>query len=844
MLKDLQVALRALRKAPAFTAVALVTLALAIGANTAIFTLIDATVLRPLPVHDPGQLVLLTDPTDIGTSNGTSDGLRGMLAYSEYQRLRAENSAFTGLLAAESGVSRAELAWGGGGAELTDFKLVSNNYFSVLGVPAYRGRTFTAGVVPNIGSDPVAVMSYAYWNQRFARNPSVIGSNFRLHGHAYTVIGVAPPGFFGESVGEAPALWLPLTMQLQAEPGMDMLHDPAGVSRVMWLQAIGRLKPGVALPAAQAQTNAIFHHAIEQQAGAAADAQSRRDLLTQHLQLASAATGTSGVRGQFADPLWALLALVGLVLLVAVVNLASLMLARATARQREISLRLALGAGRLRIVRQLLTESVLLSIVGGLLGVVLAFWGVRLLLGLVTAGGSDNGPGISVNLSPDWRVLGFIAVISVASGVLFGLLPALRLSRLKLSATLQAQGRSVHGRLRLGKALVIGQVALSILLLAGAGLFVRNLAKTQAVPLGFNADGLVELGVGPGAAGYKDAAATAYFHHLLERLRSLPGISAVALSEDGLFAHSESGLPLGIEGYTAPNARQGVNARFDQVSAGYFHAVGIPILLGRGLTQQDATSAVKYAVINQTMEKRFFAGRNPLGQQMRDLYPDDHGAVYTVVGVAADAKYNSLAEKTPPRFYLSFFNGVPVDSPDSSHVFVRAHGGAGAIAPALRHAVRSLDANVPMSTPQNVTTMIGQSLATQQMLAKLSGFFGLLALLLAAIGLYGVMAYAVARRTAEIGIRMALGASRATVTAMILGETLLLAAIGILIGIPAGIGGGKLVSSQIHLFDLRFYDPISLGTAVVLLLLVACLAGYLPALRASRVDPLIALRQE
>ncbi|MGH9484249.1 MAG: ABC transporter permease [Terriglobales bacterium] len=843
MLKDLQAALRSLRKAPAFTAVALITLALAIGANTAIFTLIDATVLRPLPVRDPGQLTLLTDPADSGTSHGTSGGRRGLLAYSEYMRLRHDNNVFRGLLAAESGTSRGHLTWGsaGAGAEQTEFKLVSNNYFSVLGVAAYRGRTFAPGPVPNLGSDPVAVISYAFWNQRFARNPAIIGSTFRLHGHVYTVIGVTPPGFFGENVGEAPRLWLPLTMQLQALPGQDQLHDPPGVSRVMWLQVIGRRKPGVTLAEAQAASNAIFQHSVEQQAGAAVDAQSRRDILSQHLALSSAATGASGVRGEFADPLWALLALVGLVLLVAIVNLASLELARATARQREMSLRLALGAGRARIVRQLLTESVLLSVVGGLLGVLLAFWGDHLLLGLVGAGA---GNGMALNLAPDWRVLGFIALLSVGSGVVFGLIPALRLSHMKLAATLQAQGRSVHGRLRLGKALVIGQVALSILLLAGAGLFVRNLAKMQAVPLGFTAGNLAEFSVGPGLAGYKDAAAVAFFHRFLDRLQATPGISAAALADDGLFAHSEGGLPVAIEGYTPASGQRGEGSRFDQVSAGYFHAVGIPIILGRGLTAPDATSGVKNAVINQTLEKRFFAGRNPLGQQLRDLYPDDHGAVYTIVGVCADAKYNNLAEKTPPRFYLSFFNGAPGSDYTGAHVFVRGRGGAGSVTASVRRLLRSLDPNVPMSTPQNLTAMVGASLATQKMLARLSGFFGIVALLLAAIGLYGIMAYAVARRTAEIGIRMALGASRATVTGMVLAETLLLAAVGIAIGIPASVGGGKLLASQIHLFDLRFYDPVSLGIAVGLLTATACLAGYLPALRASRIDPLTALRQE
>lgn len=844
MLQDLKYALRTLRKAPGFAAVALLTLALAIGANTAIFTFINAIVLRPLPVQNPSQLAFLTDPTDSGMDFGTSGGQRGLLAYSEYTALRDQNNVFTGLLAAESSEDRQQVSWGTGGAggERAMTAMVSNNFFSVLGVPAFRGRLFSPHAAIKIGADPVAVMSFAYWNQRFARSPSVVGSTLRLHGHVFTIIGITPPGFFGESVGQAPDLWFPLSMQLEVLPGQDLLHNPPGVSRAMWLQVLGRRKPGVSLAAAQAASDAIFHHVIEQQAGAAADAQTRRDLLTQHLKLSSGRTGASGLRGQFADPLWALLALVGLVLAEAIVNLASLQLARATARQKEVSVRLALGAGRGRILRQLLTESLLLAIVGGLLGVVLAFWGEHLLLAMASSGAGRTA--MSLSLAPDWRVLGFIAVLCLGSGVLFGLLPALRLSRTNLNHTLQAQGRSVHQRMRLGKALVVAQIALSIVLLVGAGLFVRSLRQLQNVPLGFEAQGLTLFGVDTSTAGYKGAAATAYFHHLLDRLRVLPGVRGAALSVDGLFAHSEMGLPVAVEGYTPPNGQRGSGARVDAVSAGYFQTVGIPILLGRGLTPQDATSGVKYAVINQTMQKRFFAGRNPLGQQIRDLYPDDHGANYTVVGVCADAKYNSLSEKTPPRFYLSFFNALPGQVNTDGRIFVRSSGSAAAVTQSVRRTVRALDSNVQFGELGTMAEMVGASLATQKMLARLSGFFGLLALLLAAIGLYGVMAYSVARRTSELGVRLALGASRSAVVRMVLGETLLLAAAGVLIGIPAALGGGKVVSSQIHLFGLRYFDPASLASAVILLAAVAGLAGYLPALRASRVDPLQALRQE
>ncbi|MGH9413234.1 MAG: ABC transporter permease [Terriglobales bacterium] len=848
MLRDLRLACRMLLKAPGFTLVAVLTLALGIGANTALFTLVNAALLRPLPVSHPGQLVMLTDPAQEGLSMGTSGGRRGQLAYPEYQQLRADDTAFSGLLAFGSEHPRTLVNWSRPGQaaapELARIQLVSNNYFPVLGIPAYRGRVFHGAEALKPGADPVAIMRYGYWNQRFHGNPAVIGRTFTLHGNTFTVIGVTPPGFFGTDVGVEPDLWMPIAMQAQAMPGRDLLHNPSGVSRYMWLQVMGRGKAGVTLAAAQAQSNAIFRQALQSQMGAASG-QLRQSVLSQKLELTSGAGGASAARSQFSAPLLALFALVGLVLLLAVVNLASLLLARAAGRQKEMCVRLALGAGRGRVIRQLLTESVLLALVGGAVGALLAWWGVHLLVGMVSPGG-----GLVLPLAPDVRVLGFVLGISVVAGILFGLAPAWRMARTNLNATLQAEGRAVHARMPLGKALVTGQIALSVILLVGAGLFLHSLLNLESQNVGFTSAGLVETDLNAARAGYAGAPASALFHRLLERGKALPGVQGMALSMIGLFDGSNAGIPIKVNGYTPPaggtmSAGIGSAAMFDQVSASYFKTVGIPILTGRGLTEADATSATKNVVISQTMAKTFFAGRNPIGHHIMDAYPDDHNAEYTIVGVCADIKDAALDEPPMPRMYLSFFNGIPAASVVAAgSILIRESGSPSAVNASVRHLIVSLSPNLRVETFESLDQKIGATTVSQQLLAKLSGFFGILALLLAAIGLYGVMAYSVTRRTAEIGVRMALGASRTSIITSVMREMFLLLVIGVAIGIPLSLGLAKLTVHRMNLFQLHYTDPTVYIGAAVALAIIAAMAGYLPALRASRVDPLQALRQE
>ncbi len=835
-----------LLKAPGFAAVALLTLALGIGANTAIFTLVNAVLLRPLPVSHPEQLALLTNPAADGVSVGISDGPRDKLAYSEYRRLRADDTAFTGLMAAGAERPQALVSWARPGQaatpELVRMQLVSNNYFSVLKLPPYRGRGFDDTQALKPGADAVAMMSYGYWNQRFHRSPEVIGRSFTLHNTSFTVIGITPPGFFGTTVGVEPDLWMPIAMQPQALPGRDLLHDAPGVGRIMWLQVMGRRKRGVTLAAAQAQSNAIFLQSVQEQAGQASSPVMRRALLGQSLRLSSGAHGASVARGQFSAPLLALFALVGLVLLLAVANLASLLLARAAARQKEMCVRLALGASRARIVRQLLTESVLLALAGGGLGALLAWWGVHLLVGMVSAGGS-----LALPLAPDGRVLLFVLGISVLAGLLFGLAPAWRMARTQLNATLQAQSRAVHARLPLTKVLVSGQVALSVIVLIGAGLFLHSLLKLESQSVGFNPEGLVETDINLARAGYNDATGAQFFHRFLDQAAHLPGVQHVALSLIGLFDDSNAGIPITVRGYTPPpgtGAGNIANAGLDAVSADFFATAGIPILMGRALEPADASGAQRNVVINATMAKVFFHGGNPIGRRLHDAYPDDHGAVYTIVGVCADSKSASLDEPAAPMFYLDYFNGLAAAPQSAGSLLIRERGSGTAVKGELRQLLLRMEPNLRVESFDAVSAKISATAVSQALLAKLSGFFGALALLLAAIGLYGVMAYSVSRRTAEIGVRMALGASGASVIGMVMREALLLLAIGLAIGIPVSLGLAKLSLHRMDLFQLNYSDPATFVGAAVALAIVAALAGWLPALRASRVDPLRALRQE
>jgi predicted permease len=836
--QDFVYGVRLLAKSPGFTTVAVLSLALGIGANTAIFSLIDTVLLKMLPVKDPQQLVSLTDPTNAGVNIGTSTGERGLLSNREFEALRDRTQTFSGMFAAQSDSDRNNASIDGKPPEELQTSLVSGAYFTVLGAGAAIGRTFTAADEHGPGSAPYTVISYDFWQRRFGGSPAVLDTHIRIGKADLSVIGVAQPHFLGETVGSAPDLWIPLDMQPQVMPGRMWLEDdPAYIAaKVMWLHVIGRLKPGVSRKQAQANADVVFKQVVAEEFSKISA--SNPDILKQNLLLHDAANGVSSLRGNFADPLYVLMAFVALVLVIACANVANLLLARATSRQKEMGVRLALGAGRARIIRQFLTESLTLSVAGGLLGSVFAVYGVQLLVAMVRG----RSGAMVVDARPDPRVLAFTIGVSLLTGLIFGLAPAWRSAAVNVSSTLKEAGRGMTGsaaKIGAGKILVVGQIALSVMLLIGAGWFVRTLRNLESVNLGYPRDKILLVRVDFLAAGYKDARLPIVYNEVRDRLARIPGVRAVSYSENGLFSGTESGDRITVEGYHSNNRRD-LSARFDQAGPDYFHSVGVPILLGRDLGPQDVESAEPVCVVNQTFAKFYFGKQSPIGKHVTDEFPDTR-KTFVIVGVAGDARDHSLRRDVDRRFYLSAQQKLG-EFPPALNFEIRTYGDAAAVIQAARKAILALDPALPIESSKRLVELVDANMRQERIIAQLSTVFGGLALLLAAIGLYGVLSYAVAQRTNEIGVRMALGAQRSTVIRMVLRETAALIVIGLAVGVPASLACARLV--QTTLFGLKAADPLTLGAAIGIMIAVAVASGYLPARRASRVDPLIALRYE
>jgi predicted permease len=829
-LQDLRYALRMLRKSPAFTAVAVITLALGIGANTAIFSLENAVMLKMLPVKNPGELVVVGDPTEVhGRHMG--DPQVNEFSYPLYRDIRDGSSVFTGMLA--SGEAHRQRVTGDSIGEISGNAtgvLVSGNYFSVLGVNALYGRVITPDDDSAPGAHPVLVVSYGFWKNKLGENPSIVGQTLRINNYPFTVIGVAPPGFYGDTVGDAQDFWAPVTMQEQLINGRKWMED----YNASWLHVIARLKPGVTVEKAAANVNLILQQLVNGPLKAKLEKDDLANLKADKVPVSAGGGGFSDLRGDFQQPLLLLMIIVALVLVIACVNVANLLLARASSRRKEFAVRVAIGAAPGRIVRQLLTESILLAFAGGALGVLLARWGTYALLKL---SGNDD-----LEASPDLRVFLFTAAVCILTGVLFGLIPALRSRRVAVALTLKSgsqNGSSANSGWNWGKLLVTGQVAVSLLVLFVAGLLVHSLQNMRNVDLGYNREHLLLLSTDPLAAGYNNNARIGSFaNQLAEQISSLPGVRAVTSSKNGLFSGSESGNSIKVEGYTSKNDPD-LQAAFDEVAPNYFRGVGIPMLLGRDIGLQDTETSPRVAVINETMARFYFGQTNPIGRKFIVEDPGSKGPV-EIVGVARDARDHKLKGKVDRRFYVPLSQSmgqIPV-----VNFVVRTVGNPVAVAEAVRKQLKNLDANIPVNNIRSLNELTERAIGDHVLIARLSSFFAGLALLLAAIGLYGILSYSVAGRTREIGVRMALGAQRGSVLKMILQEAGRLVLLGIVIGIPSALLASRLFSSM--LFGLKGTDPVSMLLVIAVLLAIALLASYIPARRATKVDPMVALRYE
>ncbi len=829
MFQDLRFALRMLRRSPGFAAVAVVSLALGIGANTAIFSLMDALMLRMLPVKEPRQLLLFGAGHMSGVTDDFPNRSEELFSQAFFREMRGGNDAFSDVAAIESMQGEIHARFNGARAEWepVNVQLVSGNYFAMLGVPASAGRMLRPEDDRTAGST-FAVMRYGYWQRRFARDPSVIGHSFSFSGRVFTVVGIAAPEFFGTEVGRAPDLWVPLAAQAQVQP---WLGDPLGArTQSLWL--IGRMKPGVDMARAQAYTTVRFQQWLRELAGSSPSAERVADMRKARVTLTDAARGISRLRRKFSSPLRILMVLVGLVLLIACANIANLLLARAGARRREIAVRIALGAPRRRLMSQLLSESLLLALAGGCLGLLAAAAGARLLLAMVSSGPAP----VPLQVGLSTPILLFTFAVSLLTGLIFGIVPALRMSRVDAGPSLK-EGKGLarsQSQGRLGSVLVAGQVALAFFLIIGAALFVATLEKLEQTSTGFEKDRVLLLQLDSDSTNAKGPALLALYRRLEARIQNLPGVRAASFS---MLAFNEGEWGTHVWSRGLPHTEANAKA-FDgnRVGAQYFEALGTPLVLGRLFGPQDTPKSPSVAVVNETFARELYPNVLALGRHFSLGDHDD----YEIVGVVKDAKYQSLREKPSGMFFV--YNDQEQNPDGFNDLVVRAQGRPKALLGEIRAAIRAENPNLELANVTTLAEEVDRSLTEEKLLAKLAGFFGVLALLLSSIGLYGVVAYSVSRRTNEIGIRMALGARPASILGNVLSESLVAVVLGLAIGLPAALACGRLVSSQ--LYGVKTGDPLLIAGAAALLILTTLAASFLPARRAALLDPLRALREE
>jgi predicted permease len=836
--QDSRYGLRMLMRNPGLTLAAIITLALGIGANTAVFSLIEAIVVQRLPVRSPEQLVMFTDNVvGEGTHTSTSppEGSWHLYSYEAFQYLQQQPLPFEAIAATRSGQSTAllRLQGGSGAPERAQVHLVSGNYFEVMGTAAAIGRTFSAGD-DRPDAAPAVVISDRFWRERLGGSQSAPGTTLTLNGAPFTIAGVAAPEFFGERVRRPPDMWVPLTFQ----PAIEQRESRLPLGNVYWLMLVGRLSAGTTPAAAERATTAALHRFVADRTGAVPSPERRRSIESIRAVITDGASGLSSLRRRFAEPLQLVLLVVGLLMLLACANVGNLLLARATVRRREFFVRLALGAGRVRIVRQLFVESLLLAALGGAAGLLLAYWSLDLLLALMISEGSP------VVASLNTRILGFTALVTIGAALLFGLAPATFAWRQELIAALKARGSDFCARRRSGlfaEPLVIAQLAICLVLLVAAGLLTRSLSALSHEAFGFDAAGVTLIRIHPRTVGYTPANVAALYRRLIERLQTEPGVSAVTLTRYSPFSGGRSRNSGRIEGYT-PGPSESMDLETQLVGPSYPQALGIAVRAGRAIGPEDVAGR-QVGMVNEAFVRKYLPGQSAIGRRfsISGSQPGDPEPNIEIVGVLADAQFHDAREPLVPVVFLPEREEYRQFTLDAE-IAIRSDAGHLPTAEQLRKAIQSVDPNLPMDAPRLLRDQVTDTFAIERLATRLIGGFSTLALLLACVGLYGVAVQRANRRTTEIGIRLALGAQPSQIVAMLLRDAVRPAAIGLLAGLPLAWAAAQLLRSL--LYRIPPTDLVSFTTAIAGVVFVAALAGTLPAHRAARVDPLVTLKTE
>ena len=834
-IQDVRYGLRMLAKNPGFTAVAVLTLALGIGANTAIFTLVDAVMLKSLPVANPQELYRVGNDDNCCLIGGFQ-GNWGIYSYSLYQQFRDHTPEFSQMAAFQGGLGDLSVRRAGASqlAEAYAGEFVSGNYFTMFGVSASAGRLI-APTDDRPGAPPVAVMSYRAWQQHFGFDPSVIGATFIINTMPFTVAGIAPPGFFGDTLRpDPPDFWL----SLSTEPALNGQNSLLNHADLHWLYIIGRLKPGTQPASVQSELTAEVQHWQGAQPDLTAD--NRSELSKQHIVLAHGGGGVASLQAVASTGFRLLMGISGLVLLIACANIANLMLARGAARRTETAIRTALGAPRRRLIRQMLTESILLAVLGGAAGLIVAWSGARAILQIAFRGARY----VPISPNPSLPVLGFAFAVSLVTGIIFGVAPAWVASRCDPAEALRGAGRSTHDRSSLPrKSLVVLQVALSEVLLIGAALLTQTLRNLENQKFGFETQGRIIARVDPAPAGYKPEQLYALYQQLRQRLTQIPGVLSAAYSLYSPMQGENWATDIHTEG--RPSDEQD-NSSFDRVSPHYFETIGTRLWRGRVITEEDTPTSPQVAVINQTFARKYLPNQDPIGKHFGFLKPSE----FEIVGVVEDAKYQNARKPAYPTFFLPFLQKAKDPKlswlePSSQYmgaIELRVAGRPENLNAEVRRTLADIDPNLTVLDMKSLSEQVAQNFNQDRLVARLTELFGALALILACVGLYGVTAYSVARRTNEIGIRMALGADRKSVLALVLRGALGLIVLGLAIGIPAALAGGRVLASL--LYGVKGWDPLTLGLSAVALAICALVAAFVPARRGTKVDPIIALRYE